>query len=56
MESVEAAQAVLGGTDAHQTLLLEQQLLAQVVEHKTFEDLTDIITDQRLDLENDFVP
>jgi|FrelakmetLWP11LW_1041352.scaffolds.fasta_scaffold232468_1 hypothetical protein len=45
MESVEAAQAVLGGTNAHETLILEQQLLAQVVEHKTFEDLTDIISE-----------
>ena len=56
MESVEAAQAVLGGTNAQETAAVEAQLQASVVEHKTFDELTDIIASQNLDLENAFIP
>ena len=37
MESVEAAQAVLGGTNAQETAAVEAQLQASVVEHLTFD-------------------
>ena len=33
MESVDAAQAVLGGTNAAETAAVEAQLVASVVEH-----------------------
>ena len=56
MESVEAAQAVLGGTNASETAAVEAQLQASVVEHKTFDELTDIIAAQNLDLDNAFIP
>jgi hypothetical protein len=56
MESVEAAQAVLGGANAQETTAVEQQLLASQVTHLTYDELTDIVRDQNLDLENGFLP
>lgn len=55
-ESIQNAQAVLGGTNASETAAVEAQLQASVVEHLTFEQLTDIVASQNLDLENAFIP
>ena len=55
-ESYEAAQAVLGGTNAEETAHVEAQLMASTVVHQTFDDLTDIIVERNLDLENNFIP
>ena len=41
MESAEAAQAVLGSNAS----AIDQQLQASVVEHKTFDELTDVVRD-----------
>ena len=37
-------------------MAVEAQLQAAVVEHKTFDQLTDIVTEKNLDLENAFIP
>ena len=55
-ESFEAAQAVLGGTNAQETAHVEAQLMASTVVHQTFDELTDIIAERNLDLENNFIP
>ena len=47
---------MLGGTNASETAAVEQQLQASVVEHKTFDELVDIVSVQGRDLESDFIP
>lgn len=55
-DSVAAAQAVLGGKSAQETQAIEQQLQASTVTHLTYEELTDTVTEQGLDLQNAFIP
>ena len=51
-----AAQAVLGGANASETAAVEAQLQASVVEHSTFDQLTDLVTVNNLELETVFIP
>lgn len=48
----EMAAAVLGGSNLAETMAVENALKEAVVEHKTYEELTDVVTEQSLDLEN----
>lgn len=53
---VKEAQAVLGGASAEETLAAERRLLeAAQVNHLTFEQLTDVVAERNLDLEQDFI-
>jgi hypothetical protein len=56
MESVAEAQKVLGGKSADETKRIEDQLLATTVTHLTYEELTDVVAEQGLDLNGAFIP
>ena len=55
-DPIAAAQAVLGGSTAEQTAAVEAQLQAQVVTHLTFDELTNVVEEQAIDLEGVFIP